>query len=85
MMLTHTHTHYLSLGGDLDAKRYASLGNIAHEALKEFCTEVEGGAFPSKDYSPYRIGPAQREILTKRLRARGLAEVADKLESFSIE
>ena len=46
------------LGLDLDfkpkfAKRYATLGQRALTALKDYAGDVRSGAFPGSDYSPY--------------------------------
>ena len=63
--------------------RYAELGDVAHSALEEYCREVEAGSFPSKEFSPYAISDAQKEILAERLRRRGHKEAAEKIETYA--
>ena len=75
-----SHPHHESVTPKF-AKRYANLGHIAHKALEQYCKEVESGAFPSREYSPYAMAQDQRNILGEKMRARGLGDVADLIMS----
>jgi len=50
-------------------KQYASLGDDVREGLNRFRDEVESGAFPSQEFSPYTMGKDEefvfRELLKK--------------------
>lgn len=61
-------------------KQYASVGQVIQGALQAYREEVSAGAFPSERYSPYRMAPAECEVLAAKLRAEGEAAVADVLE-----
>ncbi|QDZ21435.1 3-methyl-2-oxobutanoate hydroxymethyltransferase [Chloropicon primus] len=76
-----SHPHHESVTPSF-AKRYASLGQIAHEALSRYCRDVEQGSFPSEEYSPYAMSSNQKEILMRRLRERGHTDIADALSGF---
>ena len=65
--------------------RYAEIGHIAHKALQEFCSEVERGEFPSKEYSPYSMSASERELLTSHLRRRGHGDEAETLVDFRVK
>ena len=39
-------------------KQYASLGDDVREGLNRFRDEVESGAFPSQEFSPYTMVPS---------------------------
>lgn len=41
-------------------KRYAQIGHIIQEGLSEFKRDVESGAFPSQEYSPYTMKESER-------------------------
>ena len=36
-------------------KRYAKLGTVINEALEKYRDEVKSGAFPTEEYSPYKM------------------------------
>ncbi len=76
-----SHPHHESVTPKF-AKRYAEIGRTAHVGLQTFCDEVRGGAFPSKEYSPYAMKEAERRALAKRLRKRGHNASCDALEEF---
>lgn len=81
-MLSHPHHESVT---PRFAKRYAEIGHIAHKALQEFCSEVERGEFPSKEYSPYSMSASERELLTSHLRRRGHGDEAETLEDFRVK
>lgn len=35
-------------------KQYAQVGEVLQQALRDFKREVEEGAFPNEEYSPYK-------------------------------
>jgi len=41
-------------------KRYAQIGHIIQDALREFKSDVESGAFPSGEFSPYTMKECER-------------------------
>lgn len=57
-------------------KQFASVGTLVQEALQQYKTEVSTGAFPSEQYSPYKLPEAEREALTHRLEEAGFYKAA---------
>ena len=66
-MLSHPHHECVT---PKFAKRYANIGHLAHQALQQFCQEVESGSFPTEEYSPYRMAERERETLFNRIKER---------------
>lgn len=48
-------------------KKYAQLGHIIQEGLQEYKEDVESGAFPGKDFSPYVMKDDEKEAFDKLL------------------
>lgn len=48
-------------------KRYAQIGHVIQDGLKEFKEDVESGVFPGEDYSPYVMNASERETFEKLL------------------
>ena len=49
-------------------KQYASVGNEIQRGLAEFKQDVESGAFPSNQFSPYKIADEELELLHSMLK-----------------
>ncbi|GMI21534.1 hypothetical protein TeGR_g6552 [Tetraparma gracilis] len=68
-------------------KAYAAVGKAIHEGLGEFKKEVESGAFPSDEYSPYHMSKAEEALFgammaedaAKRQQEKG--EIGKKLQA----
>ena len=48
-------------------KQYASVGETIREGLESFVNEVESGAFPGNEYSPYMLEKGEEEVFLKEL------------------
>lgn len=48
-------------------KRYAQLGHIIQEGLQEYKKDVETGAFPGEDFSPYIMEDDEKKVFNKML------------------
>jgi 3-methyl-2-oxobutanoate hydroxymethyltransferase len=61
-------------------KRYAQIGHWIQQGLYEFKQDVESGAFPSQEYSPYVMKDSERkdfeDLLAKDARERHVQHVA---------
>jgi hypothetical protein len=66
-------------------KQYARVGEIIQGALQQYREDVSAGHFPGRQYSPYKIPPAEVEALVGELRQRGMAQVAHAVEQYSAE
>lgn len=53
-------------------KQYAHVGVVIQEALTQYASDVAGRKFPSKRFSPYRMGPGQSEELLENLKRNGM-------------
>jgi 3-methyl-2-oxobutanoate hydroxymethyltransferase len=58
-------------------KQYAQVGAAIQGALGEYAREVAAREFPSRAFSPYRMGPGEREALAAGLRQEGMGRAAD--------
>ncbi len=59
-------------------KRYANVSETIQSALAEYVADVKGEAFPSEQYSPYRIPDEELHALRKTLRSSGYLNAADE-------
>ena len=50
-------------------KSYATLGDGINRALREYKADVEGGVFPSEDYSPYKMSAVESELFEEMVGA----------------
>ena len=62
-------------------KQYGAVGAAISEALARYAAEVEAGAFPTQQFSPYKLGPGETEALEEELRKRGLKAAAEAVRS----
>ena len=51
-------------------KQYASVGHDIQHAIEEYRDEVKNKAFPSKEYSPYKIKGSELDSLKEMLESR---------------
>ncbi len=77
------HAHHAKVSPSF-CKKYANIGENIQTALNQFREEVDSGAFPGKDYSPYKMPKAQAEqfqALLPQMLAKDQARVpkADKV------
>ncbi len=59
-------------------KRYANVSDTIQTALAEYVADVRSEAFPSEQYSPYRIPEEELHALRKTLRGSGYLNAADE-------
>lgn len=57
-------------------KQFASVGTVVQEALQQYKAEVSSGAFPSEQYSPYKLPDAERHVLAEQLDQAGFGKAA---------
>ena len=57
-------------------KQFASVGTVVQEALQQYKAEVTSGAFPSEQYSPYKLPEAERHALSDQLDQAGFSKAA---------
>lgn len=57
-------------------KQFASVGTVVQEALQQYKAEVTSGAFPSEQYSPYKLPEAERHALLDQLDQAGFSKAA---------
>ena len=62
-------------------KRYGSAGAHIVAALREYVRETRAGAFPSAQYSPYRLPEGEEGELARRLEEEGLSECAEAMRA----
>ena len=48
-------------------KRYARVGLLINDGLAQFKREVEEGAFPGEDYSPYKMSEEEEAMFDELL------------------
>jgi len=60
-------------------KKYAQLGHIIQEGLQEYKKEVESGAFPGNDFSPY-VMKDEEKVAFDKLLAKDVQERKMKLQ-----
>lgn len=58
-------------------KRYASIGDIIQKALGEYVSDVESRAFPSEQYSPYKMAEGEEVPLGRALERHGFSAAAE--------
>jgi hypothetical protein len=61
-------------------KRYAEVGQVIQSALVQYRQDVEGGTFPSQQYSPYNIPAHEVQSLVEQLRECGMHAEADAVQ-----
>ena len=57
-------------------KQFASVGTVVQDALQQYKAEVTSGAFPSEQYSPYKLPEAERNVLADQLDQAGFGKAA---------
>lgn len=57
-------------------KQFGSVGAAVQEALQQYKAEVTSGAFPSEQYSPYKLAEAERNVLADQLDQAGFGKAA---------
>ena len=57
-------------------KQFASVGTVVQEALQQYKAEVTSGAFPSEQYSPYKLPEAEQHALSDQLDQAGFGKAA---------
>ncbi|KAK9817891.1 hypothetical protein WJX72_003844 [[Myrmecia] bisecta] len=58
-------------------RQYAQVGAVIQDALQAYRDDVGSGAFPSTQFSPYKIPEAELDSLTKQLQESGFSKAAD--------
>ena len=61
------------------------MGEIIQGALQQYRDDVAAGQFPGRQYSPYKIPPAEVDALVGELKQRGMAGVAQAVEEYSAQ
>ncbi|KAL4518179.1 hypothetical protein Ndes2526B_g01389 [Nannochloris sp. 'desiccata'] len=64
-------------------KQYGAVGAAIQRALGQYASEVETGQFPSKAYSPYKMGAGEGEMFAEELRKQGFEAAAHNVEKIS--
>jgi 3-methyl-2-oxobutanoate hydroxymethyltransferase len=68
-------------------KQYAKVGTAIQDGLEEFKREVEGGMFPSAEFSPYKMSEEEEQLFAEMMasdsamREKKQGEVGKKLKS----
>ena len=62
-------------------KQYGAVGAAIQESLGRYAAEVEAREFPSKQFSPYRMGQGEEETFLKELRKQGYEAAAEAVET----
>ena len=65
-------------------KRYAQLGHIIQDSLQEYKEDVESGAFPGKEYSPY-VMKDDEKVVFKELLSKDESERKVQLDKVATE
>ena len=62
-------------------KQYSQVGEIIHEALKQYKSEVKDGIFPSSKFSPYSLNFREQTAFVEMLRRSGFSEAANGVDA----
>ncbi len=65
-------------------KQYGNVGEVVQQALQQYRAEVMSGAFPSEQYSPYKLGSeSETADFAEQLDAAGFANAATAVINMS--
>ena len=57
-------------------KQFGNVGQVVQEALQAYKSEVSSGAFPSAQFSPYKLAENEAAVFAEQLDAAGFSRAA---------
>lgn len=65
-------------------KQYSNVGEVVQQALQQYRADVMSGAFPSEQFSPYKLGSEQETVsFAEQLDAAGFHNAANAVVDMS--